>query len=439
MSLSRARDELRSMFWVIPTACVAASIGLALGLVDLDHALGASNAFYLYPGPPSGARSFLSSITTAMISFTGLVFSITIVALQLTSGQFSSRVIRVFLRDRVIRFSLGVFVATFVYAMMVQRAVVGTNLNEAFVPQVAVTMAFVLVLASVGMFILYIDHVANMMRVATLVSTIGEESGHLMADRYPPDQPPGESDLRLPPAARTVAAPRGAVVVSVNEAGLVDLARRAGVTVGLVPRIGDYVVTGAPLLSVHPDDGSAGRRAPLSDADLVSEVAFDSERTMEQDLAFGFRQLVDIAQRALSPGINDPTTATQVLDVLHDLLHQLATRHLPNGRIRDAEDRVRLIVPQYEFADFMDLAVGEIWRYGSDAARVPQRMARLVADVAEVALPEHRATVLPWAACIDGTGPVPNGRELAWPPASSLSRLGRVGASGQPPQGGSVE
>ncbi len=150
VSTSRLRDVVRSTFWVIPAACVAGSIALAVGLIVVDQRLGSSHAFYLYPGPPSGARSFLSSITQAMISFTGLVFSITIVALQLTSGQLSSRVLRTFLRDRLIQFSLGVFVATFVYAMVVQRAVRGSVGHGAFVPRAAVTVAFLFVLASVG-------------------------------------------------------------------------------------------------------------------------------------------------------------------------------------------------------------------------------------------------------------------------------------------------
>ncbi|MGH9078465.1 MAG: DUF2254 family protein, partial [Acidimicrobiales bacterium] len=117
---------------------------------------------------------------------------------------------------------------------------------------------------------------------------------------------------------------------------------------------------------------------------------------MEQDLAFGFRQLVDIAQRALSPGINDPTTATQVLDVLHDLLRQLATRHLPTGRFSGSDGCERLVVPQFRFEDFVDLAVGEIWHYGSAAAQVPQRIARLLSDLDQAALPEHRPAVARW-------------------------------------------
>ncbi|HEX3732469.1 MAG TPA: DUF2254 family protein, partial [Mycobacteriales bacterium] len=135
---------------------------------------------------------------------------------------------------------------------------------------------------------------------------------------------------------------------------------------------------------------------------LVAEMAFDSERTMEQDLAFGFRQLVDIAQRALSPGINDPTTATQALDILHDLLRQLATRHLPTGRFSDRHGCERLVVPQHCFGDFLDLAIGEIWHYGSDAAQVPQKITRLLDDLHQAALAEHRPAIDRWRRRIEG-------------------------------------
>ncbi len=133
VSVARGRDAARATFWLVPAGCVVVSIGLAIGVIALDDALPATHALFVFPGPPSGARSFLSSIIQAMISFTGLVFSITIVVLQLSSGQFSPRVLRMFLGDRMIQFALGVFVATFVYAMVVHRAIRGTVGHDAFV------------------------------------------------------------------------------------------------------------------------------------------------------------------------------------------------------------------------------------------------------------------------------------------------------------------
>ena len=245
----------------------------------------------------------------------------------LTSGQFSPRVLRAFLRDRVIQISLGVFVSTFVYAMVVRRAVTGSAGHHPFVPRLAVTGAFVLVLASAGLFIFYIHHVSNMIRVATIITNLGTESREVLERRYPSDCVPIGPAAELGPPARIVPAPRPGVLVSVNEAVLIGLADEIGCTLVLATKIGDFVPEGAPLLSIHScAHGDAGT---VNEDQLLSKVALDAERTMEQDLAFGFRQLVDIAERALSPSINDPTTACQAIDGLHDLLRRLCTRHLP--------------------------------------------------------------------------------------------------------------
>ena len=398
VSFERLRDEVRSTFWVVPAACVVTAIGAAIGLIILDQALGTVSPGILFPGPPAGARNFLSSITQAMIAFTGLVFSITIVVLQLTSGQFSPRVLRAFLRDRIIQLSLGVFVSTFVYAMVVQRAVTGSVGDHPFVPRIAVTGAFVLVLASVGLFIFYIHHVSNMIRVATIITNLGMESREVLERRYPSDCVPIGPEAELGSLVRVVSAPRPGVLVSVNEGALLGLADQSDCVMVLATKVGDFVPEGAPLVSIHSQEHGDG---PIVNEDqLLSKVALDAERTMEQDLAFGFRQLVDIAERALSPSTNDPTTACQAIDGLHDLLRRLCTRHLPTGQLSGPDGSLRVVVPQYSFADFVELSVQEIWRYGSDAAQVPNRMREMLVDLSSAALPEHRPVLRQWSASI---------------------------------------
>jgi len=408
-SVERMRDKIKSTFWVVPAACVLASILLAAGLIRLDQILGAdAGVVVFYPGPPEGARSLLSSIVGAMISFTGLVFSITIVVLQLTSGQFSPRSLRIFLRDRTVKFALGIFIATFVYAMVVQRAVLGTTSQDPFVPRIAVSAAFVFVLASVGLFIGYLARISNMIRVATIITEIGIESRATLRRRFgsaPEHGVAPELASRDPtppqPVSGTVLAAAAGVLVSVNEARLVQSAAAAGCALELAVRIGDFVPADAVLCivrQVHPreqDDMAA--KAGRLDEEVRAHIALDSERTSEQDLAFTLRQLVDIAERALSPAVNDPTTACQCLDVLHDILRRLASRPLPDGRWSDAGGAVRLVVPQYSYADYLDLAVGEIWHYGADAAQVPARMASMLADLAAAALPGYQGDIRRWS------------------------------------------
>ncbi|MGH9088926.1 MAG: DUF2254 domain-containing protein [Acidimicrobiales bacterium] len=407
------------MFWVVPSVSVVLSIGLAIGLVVLDQHLGRLQDSFLYPGPPGGARSLLSSIVTAMITFTGMVFSVSIVVLQLTNGQFSSRVVRIYLRDVIVQLTLGMCMASFVYAMVVLRTVQGGGGQAPFVPRIAVTVSLVLVIATIGVFIQYVSHVANMARVATIVRYLGNDSHRCLEARYPAGLAPPEQVGSLPSASGTISAQRSGVLVSLNEDRLVELAGTEDCVLRFVPRLGDFVATGAPLCEVLSDGGRADRRdAPrgsegpdTQDAQEVQDddarweklrvdveraSAFDSERTMEQDLAFGIRQLVDIAERALSPSLNDPTTATQCLDVLHDLLRQLAGRVLPDGVHRGGDGAVRLVVPQYDFGDLLDLALTEIWHYGSDGVQVPARLSTLVDDLGAVAIPEHQEAVRRW-------------------------------------------
>ena len=177
------RESVRSGFWAVPALFVVGAIGLALGLVALDRAQSTSLR-YTFGAGPDGAREVLSAITTAMITFTGLVFSITIVVLQLTSSQFSPRVLRHFLRDRQAQSSLGVFVATFVYAVMVLRTVDGGE-DESFVPAIATTVAMGLLLLSVGVFVFYIHHVATSIRVTSIIGAIGAETREAVDRRFP--------------------------------------------------------------------------------------------------------------------------------------------------------------------------------------------------------------------------------------------------------------
>ena len=379
---------LGDRFWAIPLACAVLAAALGLGLSELDKSLDTEAKLpFLFAGGPEGARSLLGAIITSMISFTGLVFSITIVVLQLTSSQFSPRVLRTFLRDRFNQLALGVFVATFVYALIVLRAVRGTAQVDAFVPQLSTTVAFLFVLGSVVIFLGYIDHISQSIRAATIITTIASEARGLLERWYPADAEASGAAVAPPdgPVHRVDAA-RPGVVQRVEDGALAALAEEHGVTIRLLRAVGEFVPAGAPLLAVHGDD-------PPADDRLRACVALGSERSFDQDVGFGLRQLVDIAERALSPGINDPTTAVQVVDQLHDLLRRLATRPLRLRHRRTDAGRLVLVVPQASFGDLLDLGVDEIARWGADAERVQRRLRVMLADLHEAARPEHRPAV----------------------------------------------
>lgn len=298
---------------------------------------------FLISSGVDGARAVLSAIAGSMITFTGLVFSITIVTLQLTSGQFSPRVLRTFLQDRFNQLTLGVFVATFVYAMVVLRSVRGGDQGETFVPHLGVNVAFLLVLASVVIFLFYIHHIAQSIRVATIIASIGADTRALIERRHSLEL--GEHDTAQHPAvdgqvgpSHIVTAGRPGVVVVVDDTMLVRLAERSGSVVQVLRAIGEFVPAGAPLFRVYG-------RHPAPDEQLCAGITLGEERTLDQDVGFGLRQLIDIADRALSPGVNDPTTAIQVIDQLHDLLRRLAVRPLPPLRRTASDGRVTVLVP----------------------------------------------------------------------------------------------
>lgn len=380
-------ESVRTGFWAVPAACVALAVLLGVGLVELDRRLSADVRLAFGAGP-DGAREVLSAISTSMITFTGLVFSITILVLQLTSSQFSPRVLRTFLRDRQTQLSLGAFVATFVYAVTVLRTVSGVE-DQTFVPAVATTVGVLLLLVSVGVFVGYIHHIATSIQISSILGAIGAETRRTIDRRHPAEgsgdgpplvRPAGPGDLDVP-------APGSGVLTRVREQRLVELARAADVVLSTGRRPGEFVPEGAPLLAVHGDPAGLDVEAARGCFTLARE------RSMDQDVAFGLRQLVDIAEKALSPGINDPTTAVQALDQLHDLLRRLATRSLRDGLHADRDGRLRLAVPAETFADHLALALDEIDQYGSDTIQVQQRLAVLLADLRSVARPEHQAAL----------------------------------------------
>ena len=371
-------DHLRNRLWVIPSLF---AVGAFVAALAVSRWFPAATGFVGYLGDRETARSTLGTITTAMLTFVGLVFTISVVALQIASGQLSPRVMRVFQRDRTTQVVLGVFLATFVFSLtaMVQLGEVDVSASSPLVG-----LSLVLVAASLVAFLVYLQHITTSLRAVTVIEAIAAETRPIIDDVYPPVG----SAPTVPPAVpeprgevTVVGSPASGVVAAVDLAALVDRARVDGVVVRVVPPIGAFVPEGAPLLEV---DG------PIAD-EATYWRAFDLEasRTLIQDVSFGLRQLVDIAERALSPAVNDPTTALQALDRIGDLVRRLVVRPDPITWLVDPDGTVRVtwIVPTWEA--LVDLAFHEICLFGSGATQVTRRMAWILADLRVVAPPER--------------------------------------------------
>ncbi len=384
--LQQLLARLHTSLWLAPTLGVVLAVGGSAGLILLDRALQLSrnDHTFFFDGGPESAREVLSTIASSMLTFTALVFSITILVLQLASAQFSPRVIRTFLEDRTTKLALGVFVGTFVYAMAVLAQVRADP--SPFVPAIATWVALVMVLASVGVFIRYIHRMTHGIRAITVIAGISGDTRHAIDRMFASTvtrqaEPSTAPSLGEPDAEITHDGSPG-VITFVDADGLVELATQLGCVLELVPRIGDFVPTSAALLRVWGPSPEAERCRDM--------IALDVERTIVQDPAFGFRQLVDIATRSLSPGINDPSTASQALDHLHDLLRRLVTRAFPSPARAGEDGHVRLIVHGTTFADYVHLAFDEIRSYGKSSIQIQAKLEHVARDCATLAAPDRR-------------------------------------------------
>ncbi|MCC6772741.1 MAG: DUF2254 domain-containing protein [Gemmatimonadaceae bacterium] len=342
------------------------------------------SSWFLFAGGTDSARALVSTIATSMLTFTGLVFSVTMLVLQLASNQLSPRVMRTFLRDRSNQVVFGVFVGTFLYALATLRRITAEADSEPFIPALSVWLALAFVLVCIGLFIYYIDHIANAIKPVSVMARVSKET-HGAIDRLYPDGIGEDTPVAREPRDRQVSAvilaPGSGVVTGVDEGQIAELAARSGCMIMLQAHVGDFVRQGSPLFAIHGDwNGDGGQ--------LQRVISLGWERTMHQDAAFGLQQLVDIALRALSPGINDPTTAVQALDHLHDLLGRLATRAIPSP-YRDMGGEAGAVLPRLAWADYVNLACDDIRRAGHGQLQIQRRMRAMLADLLAVAPPSR--------------------------------------------------
>ncbi|MDH5824973.1 DUF2254 domain-containing protein [Luteimonas sp. RD2P54] len=337
-ALGKLAVRLRSSFWFLPALMVLAALALAPGLIALDHHLG-SGPGERWPAlfaivDADGARQLMATIAGSMITVAGVVFSITIVALAQASTQYTPRVLRNFMRDRGNQMVLGVFLGVFAYCLGVMRTIGGDD-GADFVPLVAVTAGLALALVAVAYLVFFIHHVAASIQSGQITRGIAADTlatiDRVFPDALEGEDTPAERDpdggLRWHP----VAAPQMGYIVSLDRDALLAFARERGVAVRMERSLGDFASPDLPIACIgagEPPDDEARRC-------LASLFAIDSYRTIEQDVAFGIRQLVDVALKALSPGINDTTTAITSLDYLSLILRRLAGRRIEPRPIRD--------------------------------------------------------------------------------------------------------
>lgn len=396
MQLRNKRYARQLGSWGIPALYAAAAIAAGLTLPRIEGRIfpGLVSAMSL-----SSAMAIYSAIASGMIALTGIVFSLAFVMVQFSATAYSPRLVLWIARDPVMSHALGVFTATFLYAISALAGVDRSRSGK--VPFVSLWLVVGLLVASVAMFISLIQRI-SLLQVNRMLIFTGDQGRKVIATTYPSVKPAvvatGSDDYRSLPCTQTLihhGRPRS--IQAVHVATLSNLAEASGGVIEMAVAVGDTVVELMPLLQVF------GASQPIDESELGYGIEIGEERTFEQDPKYAIRLLVDIAIRALSPAINDPTTAVQALDQIEDLLLRLGQRHLEIGKYRDANGKLRLVVPFPAWDDLVRLALDEICFCGSTSVQVMRRTNALLADLIPDVPEERRSALRYWQGRLKAT------------------------------------
>jgi uncharacterized membrane protein len=372
--------------WIIPLLYALGALAMGMVLPRLEH--------YFLPKMVAtisapAAEAICSSIASGMIALTGIVFSLTFVMVQFSATAYSPRLVLWVARDPVMSHALGVFISTFLYALHL-LAWVDRNASGR-VPFITFWILFGLLLASMGMFIALIERV-GLLQVNRMLIFTGDQGRKAIDELYGvvdaaalAEAPNGQCGLPVTQTLAHIGRPQ--VIQAVRAGALLKLAADSDAVIEMVAAVGDTVIETMPLLRVR------GARQALDETALKSAIQLGDERTFEQDPKYAIRLVVDIAIKALSPAINDPTTAVQALDQIEDLLPRLGQRRLHAGAFCDPQGKHRLLVPFPTWEDLLRLALDEIRSYGADSVQVMRRMKALIQNL-EAALPAKRHAAL---------------------------------------------
>jgi uncharacterized membrane protein len=373
----RVRRYVRNSLWIAPVAAMVTALIAVRVLHYVEERMGWSSSL-----DPDTTRTVLGTLAGAMFTFIVFVGSSLLLVVQLASAQMSPRVIGMLFRDRVTKATLSVFVFTFTFAMSALLRI------DVTVPLLLTEIAGYGCAASLVVFLFLIDHVAKMLRPSGVFMAISAKAHQVIDNVYPRRM----TDVQHPaadsvhdwcgPTVRTVTSEGGGVVLAFDARGLVALASRHDCRIELVPEVGGYIAPGDPIFRIH--GGVA-----LSAATMRHSIALGDERTIEQDPAFAFRVIVDIASKGLSPAINDPTTAVLAIDRIHHLLRHIGNRRLDNEKVRDASGAIRLVYRTPDWEEYVVLAVTEIRQFGASSIQIARRLRAMLEDLIRT-LPEVR-------------------------------------------------
>jgi uncharacterized membrane protein len=377
------RSYIRTSLWVVPLIAIPLELIATRLLHSVDGWLGWP---FLDIGV-SGAQAMLNALITATLSFVVFTFGSLLVALQVASGQLTPRIIAtILLRNNVVRYTTGLFIFTFLFAVSAIDRIQDT------VFQLVLFVAACLGVLCFAAFLFLIDYAARLLRPISIVALVGKAGLAVIESVYPdpssgPNKPASQRSKLGKPDRTIRHQGTSEIVLAVNIDELVAEAHKSGGLVEFVPQVGDFVANDEPLFNLH------GNAASLDDERLRWIVAFGPERTMEQDPTFAFRIVIDIALKALSPAINDPTTAVIAIDQLHRLLRKAGNQNLRTDEICDRAGRLLLIFRTPNWEDFVHLTFTEIRHCGAQNMQIARRLRAMIENLMQT-LPRHRHPAL---------------------------------------------
>jgi len=399
----RLREKAAGTFWLIPALFFGGAILAAVLTQRIDTHLTTASVSSPVVWNADNAVGALSMMATAMLSFIAVVFSIGMVSMQLASQQFSPRVLRTYVRSATTKLALGVFIAAFVYPLLSYGLIEHNPSGQTQPATISASVSTTMTLTAIAVFVIYVSHTINLMRITMAIRSVAEETRRafrhvlLPASAYvkvePPaqDAPLGIVTFRKQPWSFAATRAAHGVIQGVDVVQLVHCAQRHDCVVRALVGVGDYVSDGQPIAEILAPAATPGR-GPLplpTEAEILRAMDVGPERTLYQDPYYGLRELADVAAQALSPAVNAPTTAVQVIDRLEDILRQIAGLPDPTGLITDEDGEVRLVMRPYTWDETLALALTEIRRYGAGSPQVTRRLAGLFDSVAAVATAGH--------------------------------------------------
>jgi uncharacterized membrane protein len=367
--------DLAETFWLIPALLVLAGVAGALGFIELDRS-GVLPRWllenWLYDGGATGARTLLGAVASSTIGVAGTVFSITIAALSLAAGQMGPRLLRNFVRDRGNQLTLGAFLGTFCYALIVLRSV-RTESEGGFIPHLSLSVGIGLAFICVATLVYFVGHMAGRINVDTVIELVSEDVQSAIRRLTTDEQQPSPPPLPFWRDATPVEDVRRGYLQQLDEQGLAAWAAEHDTAILLLVRPGDYVFPGTPLAVMMPPVEGADRA-------IRNATALGPQRVSNADMGFAVRQLVEVAVRALSPGINDPHTAISVLDRLGAALCDIKSLYLPTG-VSIRKGRPVLVVPHIQYDQLINTMFHTIRQNAARNAAVLIRQLEVLTQV----------------------------------------------------------